>query len=447
MRPNQRVAIIGNYLPRRCGIATFTHNLHKALTAARPDIATSVVAMNDVGRSYEYPDAVTLQIREDVVGDYIAAAAQLNATDIEVVSLQHEYGIFGGDAGAHIIQLLTRLTMPIVTTLHTVLLEPSPVQRTVMLKIIEHSNRLVVMSDKGRDILRSVYGVPECKIDIIPHGIPDVPLRGSQAAKERFGFADRTVILTFGLLSPGKGIETVIESMPGILQSCPDAVYVVLGATHPHLLAQQGETYREALAARTKTLGIENNVVFIDQFVDQPTLLDYISMCDVYVTPYLNEAQMTSGTLAYSFGLGRAIVSTPYWHAKELLAEGRGILVPFGDVAAMSSQIAALLTDHERRRGIGTRAYVASRSMIWSQTAIRYVESCEKAREVVAAPIRLPDERRSWSVATPPTLPDVQVSHFLSLCDDVGMLQTARTAIASTTTRGPCCSPVRLRIL
>lgn len=428
--PSQRIAIIGNYLPRRCGIATFTHDLHKAFTAARPDVATSVVAMNDAGRSYDYPDAVTLQIREDDVDSYIAAAAQLNATGIDVVSLQHEYGIFGGDAGAHIIELLKRLTMPVVTTLHTVLPKPSPVQRTVMLKIIDHSTRLVVMSNKGNEILQSVYGVPECKIDIIPHGIPDVPLRGSREAKERFGFADRTVILTFGLLSPGKGIETVIESMPDILQSCPDAVYVVLGATHPHLLQQQGETYREALTVRTKTLGIENNVVFINQFVDQPTLLDYISMCDVYVTPYLNEAQMTSGTLAYSFGLGKAVVSTPYWHAKELLAEGRGILVPFNDVAAMNSHIAGLLTDHERRRTIGARAYLASRSMIWSQTAIRYFESFEKDRDVVDVPIRLPDGRRAWFAAARVALPDVKISHFLSLCDDVGMLQHSVFSVA-----------------
>ena len=430
MTPTRRIAIVGNYLPRRCGIATFTHDLRAAITGARPDLQMSVLAMNDAGCSYDYPAVVTCQIRDDQVGDYIDCAALLNDAQIDVVSLQHEYGIFGGEAGGYVVQLLSRLRMPVVTTLHTVLPEPSSEQRTVMRQIIEHSERLIVMSNKGRQILQSVHDVPERKIDIIPHGIPDFPLRGSQDAKVKFGFSGRPVILTFGLLSPGKGIETVIDAMPGILRSCPNAVYVVLGATHPHLLQQQGEIYREALEARTKTLGIEDNVVFINQFVDQPTLLDYISMCDVYVTPYLNEAQMTSGTLAYSFGLGKAVVSTPYWHAKELLADGRGILVPFSDVQAMSSQIAGLLTDHERRLAIGKRAYASSRTMIWPQTAVRYVQSFEKAREPIELPIVMPVDRRLHVVTEKLPLPEVRTHHFLSLCDDVGMLQHAVFSIA-----------------
>ena len=339
MKPLQRVALIGNHLPRRCGIATFTHDLHRAISTARPDLETCVVAMNDPGGTYDYPAAVRFQIQDETIDGYAQAADFLNAARFDVVSLQHEYGIFGGEAGGHIIELLKRLTMPIVTTLHTVLPTPTPAQRNVMGKIIARSTKIVVMAEKGRELLRSVHDVSPQKIEVIPHGIPDFPFLETHHAKTKFGFSGKTVILTFGLLSPSKGIETVIDAMPEIIRSCPNAVYVILGATHPNLVRAQGEAYRESLTARVRELGIEDHVVFFNQFVDQATLLDFISMCDVYATPYLNEAQMTSGTLAYSFGLGKAVVSTPYWHARELLDDGRGILVPFGDVES-----------HRRRR-------------------------------------------------------------------------------------------------
>ena len=338
MKPLQRVAFIGNHLPRRCGIATFTHDLHRAVSTARPDLETCVVAMTDPGRTYDYPPAVRFQIHDEAIGEYVQAAEFLNNAGFDVVCLQHEYGIFGGEAGGNIIELLSRLEMPIVTTLHTVLAEPTPAQRDVMRRIIDASAKIVVMAEKGHELLRSVHDVPARKIEVIPHGIPDFPFLETHHAKAKFGFAGKTVILTFGLLSPSKGIETMIDAMPGIIKSCPNAVYVILGATHPNLVRQQGEAYRDSLTARVRELGIEDHVVFFNQFVDQATLLDFISMCDVYVTPYLNEAQMTSGTLAYSFGLGKAVVSTPYWHAKELLSDGRGILVPFGDAKAMSAR-------------------------------------------------------------------------------------------------------------
>jgi glycosyltransferase involved in cell wall biosynthesis len=242
-------------------------------------------------------------------------------------ALQHEFGIFGGDAGAHVLELLSRLTMPVVTTLHTVLSAPTAAQRVVMERIVELSSKVIVMASKGRELLRNVYRVPDDKIEVIAHGIPDFPFVAPDAAKVKLGFSNRSVILTFGLLSPSKGIEVMIDAMPSILQRRPDAVYVVLGATHPNLVRDQGEAYRGSLMARVRKLGVEDHVVFLDQFVDQATLLEFISMCDVYVTPYLNEAQMTSGTLAYSFGLGKPVVSTPYWHARELLADGRGVLV------------------------------------------------------------------------------------------------------------------------
>ena len=307
---------------------------------ARPDLETGVVAMTDPGRAYDYPQAVRFQIQDETIDDYVQAAEFLNNADFDVVSLQHEYGIFGGEAGGNIIELLSRLEMPVVTTLHTVLAKPTPAQRDVMRRIIDTSTKIVVMSEKGQQLLRSVHDVPARKIEVIPHGIPDFPFLETHHAKAKFGFVGKTIILTFGLLSPSKGIETMIDAMPGIIKSCPNAVYVILGATHPNLVRHQGEAYRDGLTARVRELGIEDHVVFFNQFVDQATLLDFISMCDVYVTPYLNEAQMTSGTLAYSFGLGKAVVSTPYWHAKELLSDGRGILVPFGDAKAISTEIA-----------------------------------------------------------------------------------------------------------
>jgi glycosyltransferase involved in cell wall biosynthesis len=429
MKQLQRVAFIGNHLPRRCGIATFTHDLHQAVATARPDLETCVVAMTDPGGTYAYPPAVRFQIRDEVVGDYVQAAELMNNAGFDVTCLQHEYGIFGGDAGGNVIELLSRLEMPIVTTLHTVLSQPAPVQRDVMRQIVDASRQIIVMSEKGHELLRSVHGVPARKIEIIPHGIPDFPFLETHRAKAKFGFGGKTIILTFGLLSPNKGIEIMLDAMPNIIESCPSAVYVILGATHPNLVRHQGEAYRERLTARVQELGINDHVVFFDQFVDQATLLDFISMCDVYVTPYLNEAQMTSGTLAYSFGLGKAVVSTPYWHAKELLGDGHGILVPFGDAKALSAEIAGLLTNDVRRHSMRRRAYAASRSMTWAQTAMRYLASFETARERVAPTIVLPVDR-IVSRGKGRAVPEIKTDYFLSLCDETGMLQHAVHSVA-----------------
>jgi glycosyltransferase involved in cell wall biosynthesis len=416
----KRLAFIGNSLPRRCGIATFTADLQQAVAAERPEIETFIVAMNDHGHTYNYPAEVRFQVRDGKIEDYAAAAAFLNEGAVDVVCLQHEFGIFGGDAGSHILALLARLTMPVITNFHTILSAPSPAQHSVMTQIVEASAKLVAMSEKGRDLLRSVYRVPAEKIEIIPHGIPDFAFVEPHQSKARLGFSDKAIILTFGLLSPNKGIEVMIDAMPAILQRRPDAVYVVLGATHPNLVRNQGEIYRESLVARVRTLGIEKHVVFLDRFVDRPTLLEFIAMCDVYVTPYLNAAQMTSGTLAYSFGLGKAVVSTPYWHARELLADGRGVLVPFGDSVALSRQIGTLLTDEARRHGLRQRAYAGSRSMTWARTAAHYVAAFEDTRR----------ERRPGVVTRPRArdilpLPEIQLGHFLVLCDDTGILQHA----------------------
>jgi glycosyltransferase involved in cell wall biosynthesis len=428
MKRLSSVAFIGNHLPRRCGIATFTHDLHRAVSAVDPALETSVVAMTDASSAHDYPRPVRFQVREEADQDYRDAAAYLNNAGFEVVSLQHEYGIFGGEAGEKLLGLLSRLEMPVVTTLHTVLSAPAPAQRKVMGQIIERSSKLIVMSEKGRQFLESVHGVPTAKIAVIPHGIPEFPFIEPQSAKARLGFEGKSVILTFGLLSPSKGIETVIDAMPGIIRSCPNAVYVVLGATHPNLVRDQGEAYREGLQERAHALGIADHVVFLNQFVDQATLLDYISICDVYVTPYLSEAQMTSGTLAYSFGLGKAVVSTPYWHAQELLADGRGVLVPFGDASAIGGEISSLLTNDVRRHAMRKRAYTASRSMIWSQTARNYI-SVFAAASATDRPGN--DRPRARGAGADPigershSIPEPRTDHLLAMCDSTGLLQHA----------------------
>ena len=423
MKPIQRIAFIGNHLPRLCGIATFTHDLHQAVSMARPDLETGVVAMTNPGGDYDYPRAVHLEIQDDNVDEYVEAAGFLNEAAFDVVCLQHEYGIFGGQAGGNITALLSRLKMPVVTTLHTVLANPTPTQRDVMQHIIDTSSKLIVMSEKGQQLLRAVHDVPLDKLEIIPHGIPDRPFREPHSAKAKLGFTGKTVILTFGLLSPNKGIEFMLDAMPEIIKTCPNAVYVILGATHPNLVRQQGEAYRDSLIARVRQLGIQDHVAFFNQFVEQATLLDFISMCDVYVTPYLNEAQMTSGTLAYSFGLGKAVVSTPYWHAKELLSDGHGILVPFGDAKAISNEIAALLTNDVRRHAMRTRAYAASRSMTWPETAKRYLTAFENAHERTRSEKLLPAP--VTSVRKGHAIPEMRIGHFLSLCDSTGILQHA----------------------
>lgn len=427
MRSFKRLAIIGNSLPRRCGIATFSCDLQQAMSTSYDQIETSILAMTDNKQIYDYPAQVMAEIHDEVLPEYVAAAHQLNAGGYDVVSLQHEFGIFGGEAGSNIIALLLRLKMPIVTTLHTVLSEPTPAQRVVLQQIATVSARIVVMAEKGRELLQSVYGIPATKIDVVAHGIPDVAFSEPDAAKEKLGFAGKSVVLTFGLLSPNKGIEVMIDAMPAILQTCPNAVYVVLGATHPNLLRDEGEAYRESLKARAEAIGVGSKVVFLDQFVDQPILLDFISMCDVYVTPYLNEAQMTSGTLAYSFGLGKAVVSTPYWHARELLGDGRGCLVPFNAPPETADVIAQLLSDAPRRQAMRERAYASSRSMTWDQTARKYFATFMDAlRDQPAKPVA---SRAQSVVLASPGGPSINCAHLLAMCDDTGIVQHAVNSV------------------
>jgi glycosyltransferase involved in cell wall biosynthesis len=374
-----RLAFVGNSLPRRCGIATFTTDLHAAMSNRMPVADAFIVAMNDLDQPYAYPPSVRLSIRDDAIGEYRRAARELNAMDMDAVSLQHEFGIFGGRAGGHILAFLDELSAPVVTTLHTVLARPNALQRDMIRKIAARSTRVVVMAERGRELLNAAYDVPTAKVDVIAHGIPDLPFTGPEMAKAQLGYAGRKVVLTFGLLAPNKGIEVMIDAMPRVLETTPEAVYVILGATHPNLVRDEGEAYRERLQARVANLGIQDNVVLLDRFVDLPTLLRHISMCDVYVTPYLNEEQMTSGTLAYSFGLGKAVVSTPYWHARDLLAGGLGTLVPFSDVGATAAAVARLLTNDPMRDAMRLRAYIESRSMTWERVGQSYLRTIARA--------------------------------------------------------------------
>ena len=428
MNSVHRIAFVGNSLPRQCGIATFTTDIHNAAASANADIESCIIAINDKGRSYDYPRFVRFEIEEDNIQSFVDAAGFINAGGFDVVCLQHEFGIFGGPAGSHILELLKRLAIPVVTTFHTVLAKPDPDQRHAMNGIIEASTRLIVMADKGRSLLRKVYAVADAKIDVIAHGIPDHKFEEPDLAKARLGYANRSVILTFGLLAPNKGIEFMIDAMPAILKVKPDAVYVVLGATHPNLIRDHGEAYRASLKERARLAGIEDHVDFKDAFVELPLLLEHIAMCDVYVTPYLNEAQMTSGTLSYSFGLGKAVVSTPYWHAQELLANGRGILVPFSDPVALADAVSGLLVDDAARNELRSRAYAESRSMVWQQTALRYLSSFESALKKFRLRLVRPTVDTTHFVYNRPST-DIHLSHFNAMTDDTGLFQHAIFAV------------------
>ena len=330
---SRRIAFLGDYVPRRCGIATFTHDLCEAVAGQAADAKCIVMAVNDRLEGYDYPPEVRFEIQQKDVDDYRAAADELNQNKADVLCVQHEFGIYGGPAGNHLLALLKEVRMPVVTTLHTVLQQPDAAQRQVMDELVRRSDRLVVMARKGAEILSETYGVPASKVDVIPHGIPDVPFTDSAEFKDQFGVAGKSVLLTFGLLGPGKGIEYAIQALPEIIRRHPETVYLVLGATHPHLIAREGEKYRTSLEHLADDLGVGEHVIFYNRFVSDDDLKEFIGATDIYLTPYLNEAQITSGTLAYVFGAGKAVVSTPYWHATELLADDRGILVPFRDSA------------------------------------------------------------------------------------------------------------------
>src|SRR5579864_6664764 len=324
-----RIAVIGNYLPRHCGIATFTTDLCSAISAECGTARLLALPVNDTQEGYDYPSRERWSLAQDDVRSYKEAADFLNFNNIDMVCLQHEYGIFGGAAGSHIVQLLRGLKMPVVTTLHTVLREPNPDQLMVMEEIAELSDRLIVMSQLSSQFLQEIFKVPGSKIDIVPHGVPDLPFLDPNFYKDRFGVEGKAVLLTFGLLSPNKGIENVIRALPQILSKHKNVAYIVAGATHPHVLRREGDKYRDHLQTLAKEVGVEANVTFHNRFVTPEEMVEFIGAADIYITPYRHEAQVVSGTLAYALGAGKAIISTPYWHAIELLDDRRGALVPF----------------------------------------------------------------------------------------------------------------------
>jgi glycosyltransferase involved in cell wall biosynthesis len=424
----KRIAFIGNYLPRQCGIATFTTDLCEAVAAEYKDTTCIALPVNDTESGYDYPPRVRFELTEKDIESYRRAADFLNINNVDMVSLQHEYGIFGGRAGNYILALLRELRMPIVTTLHTILSNPDDDQRRVLEMIESLSDRLVVMNERGAQFLREIYNVPAEKIDLIPHGIPDVPFEDPSFHKDLFGVEGKIVLLSFGLLSPNKGIENVISAMPAILAKYPNVVYIVLGATHPHVLRNEGETYRLSLQRLAHQKDVESNVIFYNRFVSLDELVQFISAADIYITPYLDEAQIVSGTLAYTLGAGKAVISTPYWSAEEMLADDRGALVPFRDPQALAEQVIDLLDNESRRHAMRKRAYLYGRDMIWPQVARRYMQSFERARverrhfaqaEFVVKPL---DKR-------PQELPPLKLDHLHDMTDQTGILQHATFTI------------------
>jgi glycosyltransferase involved in cell wall biosynthesis len=410
----RRIALIGNFLPRKCGLATFTTDTYNALASRYPDVTVDVYAMDDHPGRYDYPPEVIGTIPQQDLAAYLETARKIEASGAQAIWLQHEYGIYGGAAGEHILALLDRTTLPLIVTLHTVLEKPSAQERAVLEGLLRRAAKVVVMAERGRDILTRVYGANPRSIANIPHGVPDRPLADPALFKPRFGWNGHEVILTFGLLAPGKGIETVIEALPSVVAEHPDAMYVVLGATHPNLVADEGEKYRDSLKALAREKGVAGNVAFIDAFVEQDDLIDYLQAADLYVTPYLNPAQITSGTLSYAVGVGKAVISTPYVHATEILADGHGVLVDFRDADGFAREINELLGNERNRSQLSSRAYARGRTMTWSRVAERAMAEIEQI--VSAKPKRI----ASCSVVQP-LAPDIAAVERMS--DSTGMLQ------------------------
>ncbi len=380
--------------------------------------------MNDRVEGYKYPARVRFELLEKDLDSYRRAADFLNFNNADVLCVQHEFGIYGGPAGSHLLALLKEVRMPVVTTLHTILREPNLAQRKVMEELVRRSDRVVVMARKGAAILREIYRVPDAKIDVIPHGIPDIPFADTGIYKAQLGVEGRMVLLTFGLLGPGKGIEHVIEALPEMVRRHPSLVYLVLGATHPHLVAREGESYRLSLERLAEDRGVKEHVIFYNRFVSLDDLKEFIGATDIYVTPYLNEQQITSGTLAYVFGAGKAVVSTPYWHAQELLADGRGKLVPFRNPPALAEAVCEYLDDTAGMERTRRAAYEMGREMIWPAVAQRYLESFQHARADRRGAPR--QAFAGWTLASRPyELPPLRLDHILRMSDGTGIFQHA----------------------
>jgi glycosyltransferase involved in cell wall biosynthesis len=419
-----RIAVIGNYLPRHCGIATFTTDLCNAISAEYGTARLLALPVNDTEEEYDYPSRVRWSLAQDDVRSYEEAADFLNFNNIDMVCLQHEYGIFGGPAGSHILHLLRGLKMPVVTTLHTVLREPDPNQLMVMEEITEISDRLIVMSQLSSQFLQEIFKVPGNKIDMVPHGVPDLPFLDPNFYKDRFSVEGKAVLLTFGLLSPNKGIENVIQALPQILSKHKNVAYIVAGATHPHILRREGDKYRASLQALAKEIGVESQVIFHNRFVSPEEMVEFIGAADIYITPYRHEAQVVSGTLAYALGAGKAIISTPYWHAIELLDDRRGTLVPFQNPDAIAHKTVELLDTPAIRHAMRKRAYLFAREMVWKRVAQGYMGSFARVRSD-----RMESPKVQYSARliekSLGQLPELNLNHLNRLSDGTGILQHA----------------------
>ncbi len=417
IRPRlKRAAMIGNFPPRKCGIATFTRDTFENLRAALPRTEWNLVVMEDKGGNHVYPQQVTHIVPQDDISAYLQTADDLNRSGVEVVFLQHEFGIFGGESGSHILALLRRLRMPVVTTLHTVLQNPNPDQKRVLDEILRISSAVIVMTEMGADILERVHDAGPTKVHVIPHGAPERPFSATDPFKAPLGLTGNKVIMTFGLLSPNKGLETIIRGLPAILDRHPDAIYLIVGATHPHLVKHEGEAYRDRLIELARSLGVVDHLRFINRFVGDTELVDLLQAADLYVTPYLTEAQVTSGTLAYAIALGKPVISTPYWHAKEALADGVGVICPFNDTRAFTREIIDLLADDERRDAMAHRAYNAGEPSRWRKVA--------QETTGLALACLTSHERRKEEAFIPLARP--KLDGLLRMSDDCGVMQHSR---------------------
>lgn len=431
MNKRLNISFVSSYIPRQCGIATFTNDLVSSIRKLSTDekYSLNITALNDIPEGYKYPAEVKFEIKDKNVNDFNEAAYYLNLSDSDVINIQHEFGLYGGEAGSNILYLLERLKKPFVTTLHTILETPSYEQLTVIKEISELSSFVVVQSQRSIQMLEKTYSIQPEKIKYIPHGAHDVPFLDTAYYKDKFQLSERKVILTFGLLSPEKGLDDGINALAEVVKIHPDVMYIILGATHPNVKKQFGETYRYSLENLVKKHGLEKNVIFINRFVDIVELLDFLLMSDIYLSPYRNKEQIVSGTLTYALACGKAIISTPYWHAEELLASEKGILVPFKDSSSIGNVISELIADENKRNRLRKNAYDAGREIVWSKTGEHYINTFRTAIEGFKRTGKL-IYPASKEKAIPP-LPEINFDHLKKLTDSTGIFQHANYTIAN----------------
>jgi len=429
-----KLAYIGTYPPRECGIATFTMNLYNSMVInssfsqsgiepSNDSVEGFIVAMNNSEKTYNYPDEVKLTIRQEHRHDYLKAVKFINLNGTDLCILQHEFGIFGGESGAYILPLLHRLKVPLVVTLHTIQKSPSSIEKAVLVEICKMASKIVVMTHKAIEFLISIYKVPKKKIVLIEHGVPDI-CYDQEKTKKEFKLETKKIILTFGFIGRSKGIETVINALPKVIEKHPEVIYFVLGKTHPNVLRYSGEEYRGFLMRLVKNLRLEKHVVFLNEYISTKDLFKYLCASDIYITPYLNEAQITSGTLSYAVGVGSAVISTPYWHAEELLAEGRGKLFNFNDTEGLTAILTELLDDPEELKKLKRKAYDFGRNTTWPMSGGKYVSL---AKSIINEKPTMVIKKKD--TINPLNLPQISLAHINRLTDDTGIIQHAKFGI------------------